>query len=61
MTLGIYIFNSTRNAWLQEDSMSWGSFHTAREFHEDERDEAESLSEGMAFKTNDVHYVMAAS
>ena len=31
-TLGIYIYNSTQNAWLQEDEKSWGPFSSAGEF-----------------------------
>lgn len=30
--LGTYVFNSTRNAWLQDDERSWGSFAGAAEF-----------------------------
>ena len=31
-TLGIYIFNATRNGWLQDDEKSWGPFSSAVEF-----------------------------
>lgn len=43
--LGIYIFNSTRQAWLQEDEKSWGPFSGATEFTAGNEETAEAIRE----------------
>lgn len=43
--LGIYIFNSSRNQWLQEDEKSWGSFGGACEFTPGNEETAEAIRE----------------
>jgi hypothetical protein len=57
-TLGIYIFNSTRNAWLQDDEKSWGPFDGAAEFTPGNEDLAEDIRTRESGE--DVTYVMAA-
>lgn len=54
--LGVYIFNFTRNQWLQEDEHSWGSFGGAAEFNDAALAEDIRLREG----GGDVTYTMAA-
>jgi len=54
--LGIYIFNETRNTWLQDDRRSWGSFADAAEFQD--ADFAERLREEVS--ADDVTFTMAA-
>lgn len=58
-TLGIYIFNATRNAWLQDDEHSWGPFHSACEFTASNEDLAEDIRTRET-AGNDATYVMAA-
>jgi hypothetical protein len=55
-TLGIYVFNSTRNAWLQDDGTSWGGFTDAFEFDDEDFAEAIRVRES----GDDVTYTMAA-
>lgn len=57
-TLGIYIFNATRNAWLQDDEKSWGPFSGATEFTEGNERYAEGIRERES--GDDVTFVMAA-
>ncbi len=56
-TLGIYIFNSTRNKWLQDDEKSWGPFDGAAEFTAGN----EVLAEDIRIRQSgdDVTYTMA--
>lgn len=42
-TLGIYIYNSGRDAWLQMDEKTWGPFSDAVEFHPGQEALAESI------------------
>ena len=55
--LGIYIYNSTRNAWLQEDEKSWGSFDGAAAFTEGNEETAEAIRERET-KNDDTTYTM---
>lgn len=57
-TLGIYVYNSTRNAWLQDDEKSWGPFVTAIEYSEGNEQLAEDIRERES--GDDVTFVMAA-
>jgi hypothetical protein len=57
-TLGIYVFNRTRNAWLQEDEKSWGPFGGAVEFAEGHEATAEAIRERES--GDDTTYTMAA-
>lgn len=57
-TLGIYIFNSTQNKWLQEDRKSWGPFSTAFEWSDAGDVAAEELR--CSLPGDDVTYTMAA-
>lgn len=59
MTLGIYIFNSTRNAWLQADEHSWGPFSGACEFTEGNERLAEDIRERET-TGDDATYTMVA-
>jgi hypothetical protein len=56
--LGIYIFNSTRNEWLQDDLKSWGPFSGAFEWSESGEEAAESTREYL--EGDDVTFTMAA-
>jgi hypothetical protein len=56
--LGIYIFNSTRNAWLQDDERTWGSFSGAVEYTEGNEALAEDIRERVS--GDDVTFTMAA-
>lgn len=57
-TLGIYIFNATRNAWLQADEKSWGSFGEAAEFTEGNEQLAEDIR--LRESGDDTTFTMAA-
>lgn len=57
-TLGIYIFNSTRNQWLQDDEKSWGSFGGACEYTEGNEETAEAVRERESGE--DITFTMAA-
>lgn len=57
-TLGIYIFNATRKAWLQDDEKSWGPFETASEWTAGNDDLAEHVRQRES--GDDVTYTMAA-
>ena len=54
--LGVYVFNSTRNQWLQDDERSWGSFAGAAEFNDAALAEDIRLRES----SDDVTFTMAA-
>ena len=54
--LGVYIFNSTRNAWLQDDEKSWGSFDSAVEFTD--ADLTEQIRERVS--EDEITFTMAA-
>lgn len=58
-TLGIYVFNETRNQWLQEDKKTWGSFAGAQEFTPGDERLAEDIRLRET-KGGDVTYTMAA-
>jgi hypothetical protein len=60
-TLGIYIFNSTRNQWYASESHGlarWGSFNAAAEFSGDDPDVVERIRERVS--GDDVTFTMAA-
>jgi hypothetical protein len=55
--IGFCIFNATRNAWLQDDERSWGSFAGAVEFMPEHFETAEGIRERES--GDDVTYTMA--
>ncbi len=63
-TLGIYIFNETRNQWyagaggVRGGRARWGSFQDAHEFSEGEEEHAEKIRELVS--GDDVTFTMAA-
>lgn len=58
-TLGIYIYNSTRDQWLQENRRSWGPFSSAFEWSE-AGDEAAEAVRLRVTKNGDTTFTMAA-
>jgi hypothetical protein len=56
--LGIYIYNSDRDEWLQMDQKSWGPFSDAFEWSEAGDAAAEEVR--LAVSEGEVTYVMAA-
>lgn len=58
-TLGIYVFNETLNAWLQDDEKTWGPMSTAVEFTEGNEQLAEDIRLRET-KNNHVTFTMAA-
>lgn len=56
-TLGIYIYNSDRDQWL-DDNNDWGDFSDAKEFTADEAEVAEAIRVGLGGP--DTTFVMAA-
>jgi hypothetical protein len=58
MILGIYVYNSDRDEWLQEDQKSWGPFSSAFEWHEIGEVTAEEVR--LAISAGETTFVMAA-
>jgi hypothetical protein len=59
-TLGIYIYNATRNKWLSDDEKSWVGFDDGvAEFTEGNEQLAEDIRLRET-KNDDVTFVMAA-
>lgn len=58
-TMGIYIFNATKNGWLQDDGKSWGPLSGACEYPPGEERAAETLREKIGEQSDDTTWTVA--